>query len=655
MNYPLPGLFKYYWNNLVRNLFIIFAQFGKNLFMTQKKYRLPLHFTFIAICMHLFSSHSSELPNILWLTCEDMGPQLGCYGDSFATTPNLDKLAQKGIRYRTVWSTAPVCAPARTAIITGVYPWSVGGEHMRSMVKMPPFMKMYPQFLREKGYYCSNNNKEDYNVEKPGKVWDDSSAKAHWKNRPQGKPFFSIFNYTITHESQIRSRPHQLKHDPSKVRIPSYHPNTPEVRHDWAQYYDRITEMDERAGQALKELEEAGIADNTIVFFYSDHGSGMPRSKRFPYNSGLHVGLIIYVPEKFRHLAPPDYKPGGVSDRLIGFVDLAPTLLSIAGIKKPSWMEGSAFMGEYIDPPPKYLFGGRARMDERYDLIRSVRNNRYIYIRNYMPFLIYGQYIDYMFQTPTTRIWKKLFDEGKLSPPQTYFWQTKPPEELYDLDTDPDEVNNLVNSPQHQTILNELRNALKEHILKTCDVGFLTEPEMHARASATTIYEMARSKEKYPLHRILDMAERASNLKEDEIPYLIKGFDDPDSAVRYWSAMGLLMRQERGFNSGKQQLRKHISDLSPSVRIACAWALGLYGTETDLKVALDTLKELASPDKHGVYTALFALNAIDQLGAKAENLKEYLKTINPEDKTAPARMGEYVPRILSNLVKKETN
>lgn len=595
---------------------------------------------------------ASELPNILWLTCEDTGQELGCYGDPFSTTPNLDKLAQKGLRYRTVWSTAPVCAPARTAIITGVYPSSLGAENMRSMVRMPSFMKMYPQFLREKGYYCVNNNKEDYNVEKPGLVWDESSAKAHWKNRPEGKPFFSIFNYTMTHESQIRSRPYKLKHDPSKVRVPSYHPDTPEVRYDWTQYYDRITEMDERAGAALKEIEESGLADSTIVFFYGDHGSGMPRSKRFPYNSGLNVALIVYIPEKFRHLAPTEYKPGGISDRPVEFVDLAPTLLSLAGIKKPEWMEGHAFLGKYIEPPPKYVFGGRARMDERYDLIRSVRNDRYIYIRNYMPFLIYGQHIGYMFQTPTTKVWKKLYDEGKLKPPQTFFWEPKPPEELYDLKNDRDEVKNLVNSPEHQEIIKELRNALKEHILTTRDTSFLPEPEMHSRASGTTIYEMARVPEKYPIERIYEMADRASNLKEEEIPNLIKGFEDSDSAVRYWAAMGLLMRKENGVKSGKTQLRKHISDASPSVRIACAWALGLYGDESDLNLSLETLKELASPEKNGVYVSLLALNAIDYLGHKGGGLKEYLKGINPVDKTAPARMREYVPRLLSYLIGK---
>ena len=191
------------------------------------------------------------MPNVLWITCEDTGQELGCYGDKYAETPQLDRLAARGMRYRYAWSNAPVCAPARTTIITGVYPTCLGAEHMRSEVAMPPFMKMFPQFLRERGYYCSNNSKEDYNVTKPGKVWDDSSGKAHWKNRAPGQPFFAVFNILVTHESQIRARPHTLKHDPAKAPLPAYHPDTPEVRHDWAQYYDNITTMDGLVGQRL--------------------------------------------------------------------------------------------------------------------------------------------------------------------------------------------------------------------------------------------------------------------------------------------------------------------------------------------------------------------------------------------------------------------
>ncbi|MCU0978711.1 MAG: sulfatase, partial [Pirellulaceae bacterium] len=357
---------------------------------------LPLRFacwpliSALAGCLTWSSAGAAELPNILWITCEDTGPELGCYGDRYAKTPNLDELAQRSLRYLTAWSNAPVCAPARTTIISGVYPTSTGGEHMRSEVRMPEFMKMYPQFLRERGYYCTNNNKEDYNLVKPGQVWDDSSGQAHWKNRPSGKPFFSIFNLTISHESQIRTRPHTLEHDPAQAPLPAYHPDTPEVRHDWAQYYDKVTAMDAQAGQRLRELADAGLAEDTIIFFYGDHGSGMPRSKRWPYDSGLHVPLIVHVPDKFRDLAPQDYRPGGTTDRLVAFVDLAPTLLSLTGVQPPEWMQGHAFLGRHEAAPQRYLFGFRGRMDERYDMVRSVRNGRYVYIRNYMPHLIYG-------------------------------------------------------------------------------------------------------------------------------------------------------------------------------------------------------------------------------------------------------------------------
>lgn len=229
-------------------------------------------------------------PNILWITCEDTGPQLGCYGDPYANTPNLDRLASRGILYSHAWSNAPVCAPARTTIISGVYPTATGSEHMRSFTRLAPGMKMYPQFLREAGYYTGNNAKEDYNLAKPGgEVWDDSNAKAHWRRRKPGQPFFQIFNIEDSHESQIRKRPHTLIHDPAKVRIPAYHPDTPETRRDWAQDYDNITTVDGKAGKILADLEGDGLAEDTIVFFYGDHGSGMPRSKRWPYNSGLQV------------------------------------------------------------------------------------------------------------------------------------------------------------------------------------------------------------------------------------------------------------------------------------------------------------------------------------------------------------------------------
>jgi uncharacterized sulfatase len=591
-------------------------------------------------------------PNVLWIVSEDINPQLGCYGDAYADTPNLDRFAARGLRYRNCWSTAPVCAPARTSLISGMYAPSTGAEHMRSMTRLPEGFKMYPQFLREAGYYATNNAKEDYNLEKPPGVWDESSKKGHWRNRKPGQPFFAVFNLEITHESQIRTRPHKLVHDPASVRIPAYHPDTPEVRHDWAQYYDNITTMDRQAQALLEQLEKDRLAEDTIVFFYGDNGSGMPRSKRWPYNSGLNVPLIVHIPEKFRRLASKDYEPGAMSGRLVGFIDLGPTLLSLAGVKPPDYLQGRAFLGEHQTPDPEFNHGFRGRMDERYDMVRSVRDRRYIYIRNYMPHKIYGQHIAYMFETPTTQVWKKLYDEGKLNDAQKRFWETKPPEELYDLENDRDEVNNLAKSPGHQAILKRLRKAQQDHALAIRDVGFLPEDEIHTRSKGSTPYEAGHDESRYPLKKIMATAETASMLDPRATGDLVKAFGDPDSAVRYWAAMGILMRGVDAVKSAKPALRKALADASPSVRVVAGEALGRYGDAQDLTQALDALLELARLDTNSLHVALLALNAIDSLGDNAAGRKDRIKALPREQKGGPARTSNYAPRLLEEIIAK---
>ena len=422
---------------------------------------------FLFLALVTVSAAAADKPNILWLTSEDHGPQMGCYGDAYATTPHMDALAAKGMLFKHAWSCVTVCAAARTTIISGMHPPSNGGEHMRSMVPMPEGKKLYPQFLREAGYYCTNNSKEDYNLVKPDGVWDESSGKAHWRNRAAGQPFFAIFNEQCSHESQLRKRPHTPVHDPARVRVPAYHPDTPEVRQDWAQYYDQVTLADESAGSRLSEIAEAGLADDTIVFYYADHGSGMPRSKRWPCNSGLQVPMIVFFPEKWKHLAPKEYSPAAKSDRLVSFVDLAPTLLSIIGVQPPTWMQGHAFAGKFQTAPQPFVFGFRGRMDERYDCVRSVTDGRYVYLRNYMPHLSQAQHVAYQFVTPTTQVWRRLFDEGKASPAQSVFWQApKAPEELYDLLSDPDEVVNLASSAAHAGTLARMRKAQEDLALR---------------------------------------------------------------------------------------------------------------------------------------------------------------------------------------------
>jgi len=437
-----------------------------------------------------------KLPNILWVSCEDTGPELGCYGDKYAVTPNIDKLAAEGVRYTNVYTNAGVCAPSRSGIITGMYPTTIGTHHMRCKGVPPAEVKCFSEYLRKADYYCTNNVKTDYQFDPPMTAWDESSKKAHWRNRGKNQPFFAVFNYTISHESQIRNRSEEMlkrlaslkpdeKHDPAKIRsgdLPPYYPDTPIVRQDWAQYYDIITLMDKQVGDILKQLEEDGLAEDTMVWFWGDHGRGLPRAKRWIYDSGIHVPLIIRVPAKWRKYVMPDkpdaLKPGSVNDELIAFIDFAPTMLSLTGVKIPEHIQGQAFLGGQKAAPREYIFAARDRMDEAYDIIRAVRDKRYKYIRNYMPHLTRGQDIEYMNQMPTMQEMRRFNAEGKLKGPQTqYFEPTKPVEELYDTRNDPHEVKNLASDPKYKDVLERMRKVHQEWMEESCDVGLIPEPE----------------------------------------------------------------------------------------------------------------------------------------------------------------------------------
>jgi len=615
-----------------------------------------LSFGFIAMHDNVYSQDEQDRPNILWLTTEDHGPHLGVYGDKYAHTPAMDAFAEKSLRYNIAWSDAPVCAPARTAIITGVYPTSLGGEHMRSDVTLPEFMKKYPVLLRKAGYYTTNNSKTDYNVTGHETVWHESSPEAHYRNREEGQPFFAIFNFMESHESRIRNRTELPHHDPDEAPIPPYHPDTPEVRRDWAQYYHSIYEADRRIQEKLDELEAEGLADETIVFIYSDHGSGMPGHKRWPNNQGLHVPLILHVPDKYQHLAPEEYLPGRGSDRPVGFSDLAPTLLSIIGTEPPDWMQGKAFMGLHEDEPRNQLFGFRGRMDERYDFIRSVRNDRYIYIRNYMPHLIYGQYIGYMWITVTTQVWDQMYQAGELEWPQTYFWEPKPEEELYDLKNDPYEVNNLADSDEHRYIKEELQGALRDHMITTRDAGFLHEGEMHRRANEhdLTIYEMAQDDTLYPLERIIDFAEVAATRDMSALSQVLKGIEDDDPAIRYWSVLGVLIRGEEAFSTASEQICVALNDENPIVQVSAAKVLVEFGSAEEKRTAVERLLELAPADKENAFISIAALNILSELDDEyLERIKPDIRDIAVDDPNLPGRPNDYVHRLVSEILGEE--
>ncbi|HWB04258.1 MAG TPA: sulfatase-like hydrolase/transferase [Verrucomicrobiales bacterium] len=609
----------------------------------------------LLFCFSVFATllRAVERPHVLWITSEDNGPQMGCYGDSFATTPNLDRLAAAGMRYNNVWSVAPVCAPARTALITGVYPSSSGSLHMRSDVKLPAAMQLFPQLLRETGYYCTNCEKEDYNVAKPGKVWDESSRKAHWRNRAPDQPFFAVFNFTDTHESQIRARPHQAVHNPSKVPLPPYWPDTPEVRRDWAQYYDQMTVMDAKAGRLLDDLKKDGLAADTIVFYFGDHGPGMPRCKRSACNSGLRVPLIVYFPEKWKHLAPAGYAAGAANDRLVSFVDFAPTMLSLAGLPVPAWMQGRAFAGPSAGPNPDFLYGMRDRMDERYDPVRSVRDQRFVYVRNYFPHRPGGQHNAYMFETPATQVWHRLFCEGKLNEAQSAFWKPHPPEELYDLSSDPFEIRNLANDPAHRGILERLQAAHVAHERAVRDVCLLPEAEMLRRAGGGAPYTVGHDDSRFPLEAILRTAQRASSQKQGDLRELRDALKASDSAIRWWAVMGHLMHGKDAVTAAADRLNARLKDENVSVRIAAAETLAKCGRESDQPAALDLLLSAADLRETGYFDAVRALNALDDLREQLSPAQKDRLAALP--RTCPAqnqRTSDYAQRLLEHIAGK---
>ncbi len=597
---------------------------------------------------------AADRPNILWISSEDNGPHLGCYGDPDANTPHLDALAKRSVIYRNCWSNAPVCAPARTTIISGMFCPSTGSEHMRSEVPLPSGMKMFPQYLRETGYYCTNHVKEDYNLTKPGKVWDESSNKAHWRKRSTGQPFFAVFNFTTTHESQVRQRPHTFVHSPGSIQVPGYHPDLPEVREAWAQYHDQMSLMDDQVGQKLAELKADGLDEETIIVYFGDHGPGLPRCKRSPCNSGLRVPLIVHVPEKYRSMAPEGYTTGGSIDRLVSFVDLAPTMLSLAGIEAPASMQGRALAGPHAKAPRDFLFGYRARMDERLDLTRSIRNERFVYVRNFMPHKTAGQFQTYMYETPMLLAWKKAHDAGQLAPQHARFFEPDAPEELYDLETDPAEVHNLASDPQQADVLRKLRLGLHQWQLEIGDVDLLPEAEMHRRLAGSSPYELGHDASRLRIDHVLATAELASDTENSSWNQLPALLSHNEPGVRYWAAMGLMLRGREAVSGNVPALVARLEDESPAVRVIAAETL-LRTELADGTKAREVLLSSCADGPAPPALAVQAFNALDDLGAVGIDIFRTLPMAEEAGQPERSRNhGDYRSRMLARLKSKAT-
>ena len=533
-------------------------------------------------------SAAAERPNILWLSAEDISPHIGCFGDPHAITPNLDHLSTQGVRYTRTFTTAGVCAPCRSGIITGMYQTTLGTQHMRSRAQLPPSIKPLTTYLRDAGYFCSNNSKTDYQFTAPKDTWDQSSARAHWRNREDpNQPFFAVFNYGGCHESGIagdskyRSVTKDLspeqRQDPAKLTtFPPYYPETPAAREDWKRNYELITAMDAWAGELIQQLKDDGLYENTIIFFWSDHGVGLPRAKRWLYDSGTHIPMIVRIPEALRFSGQG--VPNQQNDRLVSSIDFGPTVLNLAGLNVPKHVQGQAFLGANLPEPRDYVYGARDRMDERYDIIRMVRDKRFKYIRNYEPLKTFYQYMNTPEKGATMADLRSRFEAGTLRhEAKAFFAPTKPIEELYDTERDPHELTNLAADPAFESRLTTMREAHLAWVKDTRDLGLIAEPILVEREKAIGHrYGILRQGDGDSLSaRIADVAAMASEGTKG-LPELVSALGDSDAAVRYWGAVGVANIGAPA-RSAQAEIQKALADSSAVVRTAAAHAMCRLG------------------------------------------------------------------------------
>lgn len=591
----------------------------------------------------LMVGHASfaDQPNILWVTSEDNSPYLGCYGDKLAVTPNLDKLAEGGLRYRNAFATSPVCSAARTTLISGMNGCALGVQHHRSSVMIPERFQQYPEVLRAAGYYCTNNSKTDYNTGNKRKIWDDTSKKAHFKNRAAGQPFFAVFNFVSSHESQVAPKKgktsFRIPHE--KIPLPPYHPDTTDIRRDWANYYDQMTVMDQQVGDILDELEKDGLAEDTIVFYYGDHGGALPRGKRNIHDSGTRVPFIVRIPKKWQHLAPA--QPGDWVDDPVCFVDFPATVFSLCGVKIPDYYQGKPFLGEQKVAPRDHVFLFRGRMDERYDTSRSVRDRQYGYVRNYSPHRPCGQHYSYPFQVqPSMRSWFAEFEAGRCDPVQSAYWLPKASEELYEIASDPFEIKNLMGDASQAARIVEMRAKLRADMVEVKDTGFIPEGMFEKLAGDKTLYDYAQS-DAYPIERVIDVADLATSREAEALPKLVEALSDANPVIRYWGATGCLILQDKAAPA-KEMLQGLLKDEWNDIRVVAAEALGFLGEkEVALTVLADVIKN------GGKYESLAALNTLDFMWkagnvtlAKAQDLVRGVEFKEPLDRVPNYLLSE---------------
>jgi N-sulfoglucosamine sulfohydrolase len=586
---------------------------------------------------------AEDRPNILWLVSEDNAAYtVGAYGDPLARTPNLDKLAKSGIVFDRAYSCSAVCAPTRSSIITGRYASGMGTQHMRSERPLPAGVKFFPEFLRTAGYFTSNRAKTDYNTSNsPAAAWNENGKNAHWRHRAADQPFFSIFNFENSHESRLHSRAKPIT-DASKVKVPAYLPDTPTARADLAQYYDCVANSDAALGEILDQLTADGLAENTIIFYYGDHGGAVSRSKRFLYENGTRPPLIVHFPKKYQHLAPA--AAGTHVSELVNWVDLAPTVLSLAGVPLPAQFQGQgrAIAGAARSAAPEVTFMFRDRMDERYELARAVTDGRYRYIRNYYPSQPWGQHLDYLYRQASMQEWSELFKAGKLNPTQRAFFEPKPSEELFDCQEDPDNVKNLATDAAQESRLVKLRTALRNHMLAIRDTGFMPEPLMIDWAGKESPAVVAADDKRYPLGKILDQLDVLQLPAQPDAASLDKALRADNPVQRYWAAVAT-----HGAKS-LPDLTSLLKDEQAVVRLAAAESILRRDANASAWTVIEQV--LKGETRDGNNLALFALNVVARIPREIpESVHSAITTLQ---KAKGAGKGEnYAARALEHLVK----
>jgi arylsulfatase A-like enzyme len=584
-------------------------------------------------------------PNILWLSSEDNNIKwIGCYGNPRANTPNIDQLAKEGFRYEHCYANAPVCAPSRSTWITGIHALSMGTHPMRSRYEIPhDKIPYYPDQLKKAGYYVSNHSKTDFNIggRSDKDCWDTIGRKVDWKKIKAQQPFFTIINSTSSHESKAQGSVEVTKHSPNDVVLRAYHPDTPDMRKNYAKYHDAVSKMDSEVGTSLAMLEKMGMKENTIVIYCSDHGGVLPRSKRYLYESGIHTPLIIRIPEAYKHLWP-NPQVGSVVKDIVSFIDMPKTWLSLAQAPKSELMQGRIFLGPEKELKRDLHFGFRSRMDERYDNVRAVHDGRFLYIRNYMPWVPNGQKLDYLWKMKATQVWHEMHLAGQTKGVSARYFLPKMDmiEEFYDTHKDPDNVTNLAQLPEFKSKIEQMKSSLESWQNKIYDAGLLAEGERYRRAqeNGLTIYEMVRNPKLYDLPTYLNCSKLALEKNSAHSQEFVSWLSSKDSGVRYWGIIGLHLLGE-GAKTQKQALLAMLKDDNDDVKAMSAWTLYHLGEQGK---ALQAWKEILARKS---MSALAVMNFIELTGTKDKSLVEVLKKLQPTE-----MLGNYEQRIMELLL-----